>query len=101
MLHPGRHGLRQRAGPQVEEPDQGEDQPAALRSSKRGVAVAPHARGVVPRDVHEDAHERLPAQLDGDVGRDEHGPRVRPVAALARLEQRAPGGQPRDDLLPY
>ena len=87
------------AGEHQKHPDEQEHERLALRRLARGDGVVVQADGVVPAGVDEDGHERVPGQLDEDVGHEEGLPAVALAGPLARLVQRALHHEVGHDLL--
>ena len=79
-------------------PEKKEYEEAANRLVLR-IRVANKTDGVVPAKVHDDCHERVPKELDHDIGEDEHSPSIGFRWALARFEKIALGNEHGHDLL--
>ena len=92
--HVGKGGSKHQEGP-----DQEEHKCAALVHLSVGDGVFVHADRVIPAKEDDDGHQRVPGQLDDDVGRDEDFPRVRLGRALADFVQGALHDEVRHGLL--
>lgn len=60
-----------------ETPDEEEHQPATGCSFTSGYCVAIQADWIIPADIKEDSHERVPRHLNDDIRKDEYLPRIR------------------------
>lgn len=86
-------------GEEEELPDQQEHEPGAGGHAVGGRRVVVQPDGVVPGEEDEHGHERIPGQLDDNVGDHECLPAIRLARALAHLVEGALGDEVRHDLL--
>ena len=98
-LETGNHEVGEGRGEPHEGEEKQEHQTATLGDLVHGLRVAVETDGVVPAEVHDGTHERVPGKLDNDLGEHKDLPAVDLGRALTDLVERTLDDEVRHGLL--